>query len=304
MTTWSKCRAARNRAARAIAFAAFASSVSFVATPAGAADDTQSTLRARYESLSAQLAASPFKRPLVLQSKQEPGTVQGDIDALIEHPFAQFQRAVHGAAQWCDILILHLNVKDCSASLRSGRNKVIAQLGGKHDDTGLHRIEFTFDVLEERPDYVEIGLAAESGPLGTKNYRIRLAATAIDTARTFVHFAYSYAYGAAARFAMKTYMNTAGAEKVGFTVIDRHIDGTPVLVRDVRGALERNAMRYFLAVDACVSTASVPDDRKFEERVTRWFDETERYPQQLHEIDRGEYLATKLNGSRRQHAAQ
>jgi hypothetical protein len=296
----SNGRVGRRDVAHAVTVAAFAGSLLCAAIPAAAAaDDTADALRARYESLSAQLAASPFKRPLVLQSKQEPGTVQGDIHALIEHPFAQFEKVVRGAAQWCDILILHLNVKDCRASPGSGRNKVIAQLGGKRDDTGAHRIEFTFDIVDERPDYVQIGLAADAGPLGTRNYRIRLEATAIDATRTFVHFAYSYAYGPAATLAMKTYMNTVGAEKVGFTVVDRQRDGTPILVRDVRGALERNAMRYFLAVDACVSTASVPEDRKFEERLARWFDETERYPQQLHEIDRSEYLATKLNGPRR-----
>jgi hypothetical protein len=277
-----------------------------IAASAVAADDAALTLRARYDSLRAQLADSPFKRPLVLQSRQDEGAVHGDIHALIEHPFAQFEQAVRGAGQWCDILILHLNVKHCAASSAAGQDKVVAYIGGKHDGAGngAYRIEFAFNVVADRPDYVEIGLAAGSGPIGTRDYSIRLQATAVDPLRTFVHLAYSYAYGAAAVVAMRTYMNTIGAEKVGFTVVDHDKDGKPVRVRDIRGALERNVMRYFLAVDACVSTESLPDDRKFEARLARWFDETERYSQQLHEIERPEYLAAKLEDAHRRQAAQ
>jgi hypothetical protein len=104
--------------------------------------------------------------------------------------------------------------------------------------------------------------------------------------------------------AMKTYMNTIGARKVGFTVVGKRNDGSTVHIGDVRGALERNAMRYFLAVDACVSTAALPAERRFEERLARWFDETERYPLQLHEMERNEYVAGKLGLRRSEQAAR
>ena len=164
-------------------------------------------------------------------------------------------------------------------------------------------MQFAFDVAEVDGDYVHVVLGAHHGPLGTHDYRITVEATPVDSAHTFVHFVYSYAYGAAAALALAGYMDTVGAHKIGFTVIGTR-DGSPVYVGDVRGALERNVMRYFLAVDACVTTASLPADRRFEQRLERWFDATERYAPQLHEIERSEYLTAKLKAFRNVHARQ
>jgi len=256
-------------------------------------------LRARYESRRDRLADSGFKRPLYLESRQMTGAVQGDVDALIDHVFTEFQRVVSGPAQWCDILILHLNVKRCDAPPGAGEGTLTAYIGRKRGGSveSAHRIDFKFAVVEQTPDYLHVDLTADSGPFGTRNYKIELKAAAIDGDRTFVNLSYSYAYGAAAALALRTYLNTLGAAKVGFTIVDRRPDGTPVYVGDVRGALERNAMRYFLAVDACVSTASLPGTQKFKQRLENWFDATERYPQ-LHEVERVEYIDAKLKESR------
>jgi len=263
-------------------------------------------LRARYASRRDQLADNGFKRPLYLESRQSPGAVQGDIDALVDYPFAQFEQAVRGPAQWCDILILHLNVKSCDASSNTREGALVAYIGRKRGTSveGAHRVDFKFAIVERTPEYLHIELTAASGPFGTRNYRIELKAAGVDSARTFVNLSYSYAYGAVAAMALRTYMTTLGAEKVGFTVVDRRPDGTPVHVGDVRGALERNAMRYFLAVDACVSTASLASEQRFTQRLEHWFDSTERYALQLHEVERSEYLDMKLNGSRKQPASQ
>jgi hypothetical protein len=278
--------------------AAFIAAQAIVLAPAYA--DSSETLRARYEALRDKLANSAFMRPLYLESRQTPGKVEGDIYAVIDHAFGSVRQAVRGPAQWCDILILHLNVKDCKADSRSDEAKLVAHIGSKRDMTsnGAHRVSFGFEIVDDSAEYLRIGLSADRGPMGTRDYRIVLQATTVDDGRTFVHFYYSYGYGPAAALAMRTYMNTVGAQKVGFTVVDRRTDGTPVLVGDVRGALERNAMRYFLAVDACVSTASLPSQNRFEERLERWFDSTERYSHQLHELDRGEYLSMKRASTR------
>jgi hypothetical protein len=281
----------------AIALAALAASA--LATPAICAEGSPAgTLLARYAELRDRLADTPFKRPLYLESRQAPGAVHGDVYALIEHALPDVKRAVRGPSQWCDILILHINVKDCRAN-GARQGVLVARVGRKHDtaDEAAHAVEFAFAVADDEPDYVEVTLRADAGPLGTKNYRITLEATDVDPGRTFLHLAYSYAYGAAAALAMRTYMATAGARKVGFTVVGRASDGTPELVRDQRGAVERNAMRYFLAIDACLSTLSEPREARAEQRFEKWFDSTEHYSRQLHEIERSEYLSMKLNGT-------
>jgi hypothetical protein len=71
--------------------------------------------------------------------------------------------------------------------------------------------------------------------------------------------------------------------------------------------VERNVMRYYLAVQAFLETQSVPEPERFERRLGRWFELTGRYPQ-LHEVDWEEYLETKrrerLDLLRQQEAAE
>ena len=140
---------------------------------------------------------------------------------------------------------------------------------------------------------MRIALLAESGPLGTRDYRIVLEATPEDAAHTIVHLAYSYGYGTLSQMAMQAYLATAGAAKVGFTVEGRDESGRPVYVRGMRGVMERNTMRYFLAIDAYLHSLAVPAPSRIESRLAQWFDTTERYARQLHERERDEYVAMK-----------
>ena len=49
-------------------------------------------------------------------------------------------------------------------------------------------------------------------------------------------------------------------------------------------------MRNYLAIDAYLDA---PGASQLETRLGAWFDATEQYARQLHEIDRGDYLAMK-----------
>ena len=97
----------------------------------------------------------------------------------------------------------------------------------------------------------------------------------------------------AAKVALQTYLRTVGNQKVGFTVNGRGPDGRPVLVGGMRGALERNVMRYYLAIDAYLAALRAPPAERLEERLKEWFDATERYALQLHELDQDTYLEMK-----------
>ena len=110
-----------------------------------------------------------------------------------------------------------------------------------------------------------------------------------------MHLAYSYGYGATGRFAMNAYLSTVGADKVGFTVTGKDASGQPVFINGVRGAIERNAMRYYLAIDAHLAAMSLPANQRLEKRIVTWFNATERYPRQLREMDRSTYVAMKRN---------
>lgn len=49
-----------------------------------------------------------------------------------------------------------------------------------------------------------------------------------------------------------------------------------------------------------MDTLKSPGDQRFENQISRWFSLTERFPRQLHEMDKEEYLA----GKRREHNNQ
>ena len=127
-----------------------------------------------------------------------------------------------------------------------------------------------------------------------------IEAVPLDEQHAFVHCRYTYATGALAKLAMKVYLATAGRSKISFTVVSQANDGSPVYVGGERGSLERNAMRYYLAV---VAFAAVPTDSSVaatEARLRTWFSLTERYRAQLHELSLGEYLDEKRRDLRAQ----
>jgi hypothetical protein len=155
------------------------------------------------------------------------------------------------------------------------------------------RVEFNYSVAAVTPEYLEIMLSAKDGPLGTSDYLIQLQAVALPNSKTFLHLTYSYAMNFAARLAMQTYLGTVGSAKVGFTVTGRRADGQPDYIGGVRGVVERNTMRYYLAIDSFLGAASAAPAAQLEKRLQAWFTAVEQYPRQLHEMDRGQYLEMK-----------
>jgi hypothetical protein len=92
---------------------------------------------------------------------------------------------------------------------------------------------------------------------------------------------------------MSTYLQTAGRDKVGFSVTGRGANGAPVYVDGLRGVLERNTMRYYLAIDVYLKSVSQPRAARQAWRFNAWFNATERYRRQLHELTKQEYLESK-----------
>lgn len=270
--------------------------------PAVAQTDAAQPLRDRYAALQARLNDGPYRRPLHLESSEHERQWQGDIYALVDYPYAEVARALTNANSWCDALILHLNVKYCRADTAPAGTVVSVAIGRKTfqalDKT--HRVAFSYVVAAPETDYLSVVLEAARGPFGTRKYRIALEAVPIDDGHTFVHLRYSFGYGLQGSLAMGAYVATAGAGKVGFTQIGSRDGGPPRFVGGVRGAVERNAMRYYLAIDAYLGALATPAPERFEHSLDLWFTATELYPRQLHEVDRDAYLAMKRREYERQ----
>ena len=270
-------------------------------TANGNANSTE-TLRAQYGALQHRLNNNSFKSPLTLDSRESAGGVTGEIYALVDYPFAKVGAALNSAGNWCDIMILHLNTKYCRA-VNEGRMLNVS-IGKKFDQPldDAYRVNFSWRVAEQTAHYLQVNLHANEGPLSTRDYRIALEAVALESGQTFIHLSYAYAYGVVGRIAMQTYLGTIAANKVGFTAAGKHSNGQPVYIGGMRGLVERNTMRYYLAIEAFLGALSAPPQGRMEKSLSDWFTAIERYPRQLHELERNEYLDMKRKEILRQQA--
>jgi hypothetical protein len=276
---------------------AFVLGTAFSATAGGSGE-----LRAKYGELGEQLRQNSYQRPLYIDSSEAGDTLRGEVYAVLDHPFDDFRQALKDPADWCDVLILPFNTKYCHAVEGNGGATLLVRIGRRFDQPlqEAFRVDFALRPVSAAADYFESRLQARSGPVGTRDYRIVVSAIPLDADRTFMHLSYSYGFGVAGRLAMQAYLATAGANKVGFTVAGRDGNGQPLYIGGVRGAIERNVMRYYLAVDAHVDSLRAPPEQRVERRIQTWFSGAERYPRQLREMDRSTYVAMKRNEYERQ----
>jgi hypothetical protein len=228
----------------------------------------------------------------------------------LDHSFASVNGTLNdpeqGPANWCDVLMLHLNTKYCHASSGSNGKMLRMNIGKKVDQplADTYLLEFKYQVTSSSPEYFRIDLNADKGPLGTSDYRIMLEAVAIDCNSTFMHLTYSCKYSFTGRIALKLYLATLESDKVGFTITDRQANGQPIYIGGLRGIIERNTMRYYLAIDAYLSALSLPVDKRLEKRLSNWFSATEQYARQLHVLEREEYMQMKFHEFQRRQTGQ
>jgi hypothetical protein len=236
-------------------------------------------LRGRHAELKEQLRNNTYGRQLVIDSTEASNSLQGDVYAVLDHPFDKVKEALQDPDAWCDIMLLPFNTKACQAS----GSRLSVRIARKPDQPvdQAYRIDFSFQNAATAADFMEARLHAAQGPFGTRDYHILAEAVPLEGGKTFMHMRYAYGFSGSGRFAMQAYLATVGASKVGFTT------------GGVRGAVERNAMRYYLAIDAYLDTMNVAAAQRVDKRINQWFSATERYPKQLREMDRGAYVAMK-----------
>jgi len=266
-----------------------------------AASAAGKALLSKYAGVSPKLQKNYFAAPIYLESYESKGMQQVDMYGVFNYPYESVREALQSPANWCDITALHINIKACTASREADHSLLTIYSGRKYyqppDDA--YPLKLTFRLAARQPDYFSIALSANQGPLRTKNHRIRLEAVPLAGGKTFVHFSYGYTTGAVANMAIKSYFATVARDKLGFSTVPGQ-SGKPVLIGGVRGAVERNTVRYYLALESYLDTLKMPEGQRFEQRINRWFDLTARYPRQLKEVEKTEYL----NNKRREHANQ
>ncbi len=241
---------------------------------------------------------SEFGAPVFVSSDTQGNSISAEAYGLVEHSFAEVAAGLGNHANWCQFVPLTFNVKACTWHSQGDQPRLTFYAGRKFYQApeDAYPLHYHYQIISRKDDFLKIVLSAEKGPLGTSDYRIELEAIpAGDRAndRTFVRIISSYRSSFISRLATDTYLATLGKDKVGFSVVGVTQTGEPIYVRGIKGVIERNAMRYYLALMAYLDASELRSDERFEARIRAWFDLSESYKLQLHELERDEYLEAK-----------
>lgn len=272
------------------------------AAVAEAPHQAEERLFAIYRDNLSRLQHNSFGLPLFLESLERDGRVQVDAYGLFPARFGTVVNQLTVPANWCDILPLHPNVKACTYRKQGEDWLLTLYLGRKYYQSPqeARQILYQFRNPVRQQGYLDIVLSARVGLLGTRDHRIRFEALPLDEETSFVRIGYAYTDSLGFRLAEKGYFATLGSGKVGFTVTGTDGKGQPVYIDGARGAIERNVVRYYFAIQTFLETLNVPADRRFSSRISTWYELTNRYPKQLFELERADYLAFKTREQQNQ----
>lgn len=243
-----------------------------------------------------------FGLPLKVESFERDARAQVDVSGIFEYPFSSVANVLQVPANWCAIISLNPNVKACTYRKREGDWLLTLYLGRRayQEPEDTRQLLCRFRKVEQRQGALDIMLSADTGPFSTRNHRMRFEARPLDGNRTFVHVSYAYSGSAALRLAEKAYFATLGRSKVGFTVTGTDENGRPVYIGGRRGAIERNAVRSYLAIQAFMDTLRYAEERRYSMRIEKWHDLTSRFRKQLFDQDKKDYVAIKTKEHKNQ----
>jgi hypothetical protein len=250
----------------------------------------------------AKLEKNSFGLPLFLESSEKDDNVHVDVYGIFNSPFSSVVNMLKVPANWCDIVSLHQNVKACTYTKLPDAWALTFYVGRKNyqPPEDAHQVIYRYRNVAQQQGYLDVMLDADIGPFGTKDHRMRFEAMSLDGRKTFVHVSYSYRDSVALRLAAKAYFATLGRDKAGFTVTGTDKNGEPVYIGGPRGSIERNAVRYYFAIQTFMNTLRYPEKSRFSKRISEWYDLTTPYKRQLYELDKKDYMTFKTDEHRNQ----
>jgi hypothetical protein len=270
------------------------------------ASEAHSAMQEAYKQYQTLMSENAFNEPLHIKSSFNDDLASGEIYALINHDFPTVSSHLLEAGQWCDMLVLHVNVKGCYVMNSDASPDAVANKSGEKDKgitlfvgrnhyqpiEDAHAMHYEVSVIQYDADYMKATLSSETGPFGTSDYLLEFEVIPLTATTSFMHFKYSYNYGFMAKVALGGYLATLGRKKVGFTVDKYDENNKPVYVKGMQGIVERNSMRYFIAIKAFLDTYSETQET-INRRIEHWYQLALPYKQQLAEIEDRNYLETK-----------
>ncbi len=261
-------------------------------------DGTSSELAALYQEVQQGQESSLLGAPIFVRSIGQGDRIAAEVYGIIEHPFAEVADRLTKPANWCQFMPLTFNVKACTyQDQRQGQDNqplLTFYIGRKFYEPPekAYPLHYRYQLISREDNYVRMLLSADEGPMGSQDNRIELDAIPVGE-KSFVRIRSSYHSTFVSWLGTYAYLVTLGRDKVGFSVVGTTETGEPIYIGGMNGVIERNSVRYYLALKAFFDTNYISPAERFEARIRTWFDLCEAHPTQLHELERDEYLGAK-----------
>ena len=227
-----------------------------------------------------------------IRSTSENDYLAAEVYAIVPYPLAALSQALVKPASWCDFVTLHLNIKACTYT--DGSPPTLNFYGGRkvyQPPEDADQLHYQFSVLQDTDQGFSVALRAAVGPMGTGDYLIRVAGQRFGD-EVLLYMTVSYKVSYRSKIGTSVYLSTLGADKVGFSKRANE-QGEMVYINDVNAIIERNVMRYYLALTVYMDSLNQQGADSRMKRAAAWYDATEVYSRQLHELERSEYLQAK-----------
>jgi len=275
-------------------FLLFLYSIVAFSDESGASSDYQ-RLFSQYQSIRAELKNNQYGAPVFIRSEFQQEKTSGEVYALVDHAFSKVVANLGSSDHWCDVVLLHINVKGCNVGTGIDTpDQLTLYVGRRYYQTPdeAHEMQYRFHNVSSTHDYMQVELTAANGPFGTSDYLLTFEVIPINTTSSFIHFKYAYHFGFMAKLAIDGYLATIGRHKVGFTIMEYDRENQPVYIQGLQGIVERNSMRYFLAIRTFLDTVS-SGANKWGGRVDHWYELAKGFERQFIEVREKEYIDTK-----------
>lgn len=222
-----------------------------------------------------------------IQSDVTEERLSADIYAVKTYAFENLVKKLSRAENWCQFVTLHLNIKACVYQKQT--DTYLSFYAGRkfyEPAENAYELKYLFKIKEKKESYFKLSLSAESGPFSTSDYLIEVELVKFGD-DTLIHFSLAYNSSFTSRMGARVYLATIGSDKKGFSQA-LNAEGEKEYIKGVEGIIERNVMRYFLALNVYLDIAPGAGNI-----ISVWFDETEKYYEQLHELDKADYIRDK-----------
>jgi hypothetical protein len=239
-------------------------------------------------------SATTFSTPFAVRSQEDDKRLSAEIFSVLDQPLDVVAQALTNIENWCVFMPLNLNVKSCTYSRSDNVDLLTLYVGRKfyQEPEDAYTLSYEHQTKHNNENGFNVVMVADEGPMGTKDYLIEIDAIPLN-GQTLLRINMAYNTSWMSKLASSAYLATMGRDKLGFSVEGKGVDGQPIFIRGPQAVIERNAMRYYLAMKAYLETEQLIPEKRLEARIIRWFEMTEEYSKQLYEIEREEYLQAK-----------